>query len=272
MCGLAGVVISELPWSARELREIGELFGRLLVGSEHRGPHATGVALVGSNCDYLVSKAPLPASRFVGSRDYRAVLDRLDNDTTLLMGHTRWPTRGSHLDNANNHPLCSGGEHQTHGIGPSRGVVLLTHNGHIANHELLTQAFGLERAAEVDSEVILRLAERNATESGIDPVGFANDLALCRGRLSVIAAATSQPNRILLVKGNRPLEVWRNQRRGLIAYASELAILDEAIGSQPGWEEVRIPPWTLVVVDVGAGIALVAHPIPHVIGRKKQCR
>ena len=262
MCGLAGTVISELPRNARELREIGELFGRLLVGSEHRGPHATGVALVGSNCKHLISKTPLPASSFVGSRDYRAVLDRLDSDTTLLMGHTRWPTRGSHLDNANNHPL----------VGRAKYPCLVTHNGHIANHELLTQALELERAAEVDSEVILRLAEKNATESGIHPVGFANDLALCRGRLSVIAVATSQPNRILLVKGNQPLEVWRNQSRGLIAYASELAILDEAIGSQSGWEEVRIPPWTLVVAEVGEAITLAAYPIPHVVGRKKQCR
>ena len=262
MCGLAGLVMSELPRSARELREVGGLFGRLLVGSEHRGPHATGVALVNAAGEHYLAKAAVPASAFVRSKDYRAVLDRLGSDATLLMGHTRWPTRGSHLENVNNHPL----------VGSGKNPCIVTHNGHIANHELLTQALELERAAEVDSEVILRLAERNATASGIDPVGFAKDLALCRGRLSVVAVASNQPKRTLLIKGNQPLEVWRNQRRGLIVYASELAILDDAVGSESGWEEVRVPPWKLVVADHGEAISLTAYPIPHVVGRNKQCR
>ncbi len=263
MCGLAGTVISELPRNARELREIGELFGRLLVGSEHRGPHATGLALISATAESYVAKAPVPASAFVRSRDYRAVLERLDSDTTLLMGHTRWPTRGSHLDNANNHPLCSGGEHQSHGIGPSRGVILLTHNGTVTNHHTLSRLMGLKREAEVDSEVLLRMAEKNLTGSAIDPAGFVSDLSLCRGRLSVVAVATSDPTKILLVKGNQPLEVWRHEARGLIAYASELAILDDAIGLEAGWEEIRVKPWTLVAVETHPAMSLTSCPIPH---------
>ena len=267
MCGLAGVGISREHRSEKEMQAIRELFTNLLIGSEHRGPHATGVAHISTTGANHVAKAPAPASAFVRSRDYRAVLDRLDNCSTLLMGHTRWPTLGSHLDNANNHPLVS-----AEPVGGGEGVCIIAHNGTVTNHHALSHLMGLKREAEVDSEVLLRMAERNVTDAGIDPVSFANDLSICRGRLSVIAIATNQPNRILLVKGNQPLEVWRNQRRGLIAYASELAILDEALGSQPGWEEVRISPWTLVVAEVGEAISLAAYPILHVVGRKKPCR
>ena len=110
MCGLTGVLLSKLDREDHELCAAGDLFTRLLVASEHRGPFATGVALIKSSGDYIVHKAPASASQFVNSRDYRFVLDRLDQDATLLMGHTRWPTLGSHLDNANNHPLVGDGK------------------------------------------------------------------------------------------------------------------------------------------------------------------
>ena len=44
MCGLAGVIIGEKRRGRRELDALGETFTRLLLLSEHRGPHATGAA------------------------------------------------------------------------------------------------------------------------------------------------------------------------------------------------------------------------------------
>ena len=279
MCGLAGTLLSERVRSNRELRAIGDLFTRLLVGSEHRGPYATGIALVNSSGDHYIDNAPVPASQFVRSRDYRLVLDRLDQNTTLLMGHTRWPTRGSHLYNRNNHPLVSGTS-VVSGIrdgieAKSPSLVCITHNGHITNYHALFRLLGLKREAEVDSEIILRLAERNLTESGIDPIGLADDLALCRGRLSAVIVATSDPTRILLVKGNQPLEVRCHRKHAIIAYASESKILDAALDKEPGWEEMRIPSWRLVVADIREPMPLVAYPIPrrrdNEDGRSRPC-
>ena len=254
---------------------ISELFTSLLVGSEHRGPHATGVALINASGDYCISKAPVPASAFVISRDYRMVIDKLASDTTCLMGHTRWPTRGSHLDNANNHPLVSGREHKTCGQRPNRGVCILTHNGHIQNASVLFKAMDLPRKAQVDSEILLRLTERNAGKC-IDPVGFADDISLCRGKLSAVVVATGDPARILLVKGNQPLEVRYHAARGLIIYASEPEILDSAIGSDTAWEVIDIPAWRLVTVNTRQMMPLTAYPIPRRSndedGRMPPCR
>lgn len=263
MCGLTGVLMANHQRSRSEMRMISELFKSLLVGSEHRGPHATGVALINASGDHYISKAPVPASAFVTSRDYRQVIDRLDSATTLLMGHTRWPTRGSHLDNANNHPLVSGGEQKTRGQRPNRGVCILTHNGHIQNASMLFKAMGLPRKAQVDSEILLRLAERNAGKCGIDPLGFADGISLCRGKLSAVVVATSDPAKILLVKGNQPLEVRFHEARGLIAYASESEILDSAIDLDTGWEVIEIPAWRLVVVDTRQMMPLATYPIPQ---------
>ena len=275
MCGLAGVLQTNQARSRSDLRMIAEMFTELLVGSEHRGPYATGVALINASGDYYVSKAPVPASGFVTSRDYRLVIDKLGNDTTLLMGHTRWPTRGSHLDNQNNHPLVSGGEHQTHGIGLTRSVCILTHNGHVTNHHALSRLMNLKRQVEVDSEIILRLAERNVVESGIAPVSFAEDVSRCRGRLSAIAVVMSDPTKILLIKGNQPLEVRYHAARGIIAYASESEILDSAIGSDSGWEAIDIPAWRLVIVDTCRMMPLTSYPIRWLgnqdAGRTRPC-
>jgi glucosamine 6-phosphate synthetase-like amidotransferase/phosphosugar isomerase protein len=238
-----------MPRDDRELRAIGDPFNRLLVASEQRGPFATGVALVNSGGDHYIYKAPISATQFVCSRDYQSVVDRLDQNTTLLMGHTRWPTQGSHLDNANNHPLV--------------GDCLLTHNGHITNASALFHSMNLKRKAEVDSEILLRLAEKNLTKSDIDPIGLAEDIALCRGKLSAVIVATSDPTRILLVKGNQPLEVRCHRKRAIIIYASEPAILDAALSEESGWEKIRIPAWRLVVVDTGEMVPLVAYPIPR---------
>lgn len=274
MCGLTGVLLSDQARSNRDLQAVVEIFARLLVGSEHRGPHATGVALINASGDYYISKAPVPASAFVASRDYRMVIDKLDCNTTCLMGHTRWPTRGSHLNNANNHPLVSGGECKMRGQGSTRGVCILTHNGHIQNASILFRGMNLPRDAEVDSEILLRLAERNAGKCGIDPIGFAEDVSRCRGRLSAIAVATSDPTRTLLIKGNQPLEARYCEARGLIIYASEPEILDSAIGSDRGWEVIEIPAWHLVIVDTRRMMPLAACPIPQRLddGGPRACR
>lgn len=239
MCGLAGVLIGDKPnRSKHEMKAIGRIFTNVLMLSERRGPRATGVAWVSDNGEYCVSKAPTPAGKFVVSKSYKTVLAKLDESTTLLMGHTRWPTRGSHLNNANNHPLVS----STRG-----GACILSHNGHIANANVLFHAMGLPRTAQVDSEILLRIAERNLGNDGIDHDGLAADLAYCRGRMSFVVTATTRPTEVILVKGNQPLELWYSQRHHVLLYASESEFLDEALEGEDGWVEWQIPPMRIAI-------------------------
>jgi len=89
-----------------------------------------------------------------------------------------------------------------------------------------------------------------------------------------VVVATGDPAKILLVKGNQPLEVRYHEARGLIIYASEPEILDSAIGSDAGWEVIEILAWRLVVVDTRRVMSLAAYPIPQrlVDGRPHACR
>lgn len=239
MCGLAGALIGDKANRNKvEINAIARMFTELLELSERRGPHATGVALVNRSGDYYVSKAPVPASKFVTSMSYKTVLSNLDENTTLLMGHTRWPTRGSHLDNKNNHPLVSSGR---------AGACILSHNGHIANANILFHTMGLPRTAQVDSEILLRIAERNLSNDGINPDGLAADLSYCRGRMSLVVTSTNCPKEIILVKGNQPLELRYSERHHVLLYASEAEFLDEALSDEDGWVEWHIPSMRIAI-------------------------
>jgi glutamine phosphoribosylpyrophosphate amidotransferase len=185
-----------------------------------------------------VVKAPLPARAFIETIAYLDWLAEIDDQVTYLMGHTRWPTLGSIHTPSNNAPL---GER-----------LLLAHNGHVGNHAALTQQFGLRREAEVDSEVLLRLAERRLGDDGLNIPAYLGDLAHCRGRLAATVVDTRRPEQVLLIRGNMPLHVCHHPRRAVLAYASEEPILQRALAGEAGWRPVVLPPSTAMVVDVGA--------------------
>jgi len=178
-------------------------------------------------------------------------MEQLGSDVTCLMGHTRWPTRGTHLDNRNNHPLVSEDD-----------SVALSHNGTITNADALFRRLRLLRTAQVDSEILLRLAERNATCSGINVDGFIDDLACCAGKLSVVAVASSRPTEILLIKGNQPLELRHNAELAVLAYASEPGIIASAWPVCWTLEDIRLPDGTSFTVDAdGARLGFTIDPL-----------
>jgi glutamine phosphoribosylpyrophosphate amidotransferase len=247
MCGLLGILSSPKKRSEAEQDYIRHLFARLLVESEHRGPYATGAAMMSRDGSYLMAKEPIMASEFVESMQYQRLIDRVDGGTAILMGHTRYPTRGSHLDNRNNHPLSSDEPVVVEGGRPAR--ILLAHNGHISNFSRLFEVTGLRKETQVDSEILLRFAERNIRSNGIDVQGLMDDLSRCKGRLSMVAVSTNRPDQVFLIKGNMPLEIWHHPERRLLAYASEAQILASSVGDESGWRTLDIPPWTVAVVN-----------------------
>ncbi|MHB9131184.1 MAG: class II glutamine amidotransferase [Armatimonadota bacterium] len=253
MCGLAGMILAPKRRSRREIDWLVESFTRLLIYSEHRGLHATGVALVKTDGTYQVEKAPLPARDFVGTMRYATWTDGIDAQTTLLMGHTRWPTRGSAQDPRNNHPLlvvtATSDDRPGKGQGSHREMVsLLTHNGHLQGVEAYFQRWHLPRFAEVDSELLVQLAHRYLTPTGYDIVPLLEAMTALQGTMSAVLISSTAPQAVHLLKGNMPLEVCYHPRRDLLAYASETAILERALGDGPGWEPVPLSPGTLLTV------------------------
>ena len=234
MCGQIGVIFGNGERDRNQIEHLADIFTELLLQSETRGFHATGIGWVNRDGEHRVYKQPVPAHEFVMAPAFEDMLAQIDNRTTVLMGHTRWKTRGSQQDNANNHPQV--GRH-------CQG----THNGHIGNADYLFRHFKLPRKAMVDSEIIFRIADSAIAEGRIDTDRLSSRLSLCCGQMSAVITTWRDPETVIVVKGDKPLEFRYSARKQVLLYASEAEFLDDALAGEAGWAEVRIPPMSLVV-------------------------
>ncbi len=96
--------------------------------------------------------------------------------------------------NENNHPIRA-------------GDILGAHNGTIYNANTLFRRFKLHRFAEVDSELLFRLAARAGRNGRIDVERFKGRLKLCCGQMAAVMASRLDPETILVLKGNKPHEL-----------------------------------------------------------------
>jgi len=185
------------------LLEIRNAFTGMLLNANTRGGHATGFAQIDKFGDYAITKFPVDAYRFFDEGAVKMALNLIDSDVTTLMGHTRYSTKGSPAYSRNNHPIRAGNT-----IG--------THNGSISNDDELFHKYGMERFAEVDSEVIFRLHE---TAKNVDDF-MENRIPKLRGQMSIVFADVEFPDYVYMVKGNNPLEVAYNRKLNVIVYGS----------------------------------------------------
>jgi len=236
MCGQVGVIFGTKRRRHNEIDYITWAFTRMLEMSEERGPHATGIAWVSRDREHRLFKRPVPASEFVRDKAFGEVLGDFDNSVTVLMGHTRFVTRGNAAVNENNHPLRT-------------GDCLVTHNGTILNADYLFERFRFGRHAEVDSEIIGRIADACIVDGRIDVQALRDRLALCRGQMSAVIVAKSDPGTIIILKGNKPLELIYHPKLRAVFYASSAKYLQVALADYPGWERWPFKPMTICVLN-----------------------
>ncbi|MHB1458759.1 MAG: class II glutamine amidotransferase [Armatimonadota bacterium] len=241
MCGQCGIIFGKRDRSKSEIKKLTTIFTGLLAANEHRGRYATGVANIRMDGTYEIHKAPVNATMFVISDGYRKLMDNVDSQTTILMGHTRWPTQGSHLNNNNNHPLVIDDNTED-----GTGVIIGTHNGHISNWKALFATLGYPRTTEVDSEIILRMAQDAIKSDSIDKSALTRLLSRCKGQMSAVMTLLCEPGRIIVVKGSKPLEIFYHRKRDVLLYASELDFMAEILMQEGGWSAVDGRPMSVV--------------------------
>lgn len=65
-------------------------------------PHASGMAWLRTDGDFRLFKIPIRAHWLVMESTFHELMNEVDNQTTVLMMHTHWRTRGSE-DNSHKH-------------------------------------------------------------------------------------------------------------------------------------------------------------------------
>ena len=118
------------------------------------------------------------------------------------------------------------------------------------NADRLFRRFKLSRHAEVDSEVIFRLADEAVGPDGrINVHSLAQRLAMCKGSIAAVMVAKTDPGRVVMVKGNKPLEMVCSARYRVVLYASNMDYIKSVVGGELGWADMTIPRNTLISVD-----------------------
>ena len=256
MCGQVGIIFGKKRRRITEREYLNELFIRMLLCSEERGPHASGIAWLKTDGNYGLFKRPIRAHRLIKGSAFYDLMDKVDNHTTILMGHTRWRTRGSETNSRNNHPIRA-------------GIIIGTHNGTIYNADYLFRRLGLPRYAEVDSELLFRLADRFAPDGNIGGRDFRKALRLCRGQMSAVLASRLDPGTITVLKGNKPLSLRYSRKHRAVLYASEAEYIEAALDDLRGWRELEIPPLTMLTFRHENLKEWQSHPFKFVCQERK---
>ena len=202
MCGLAGIILGNKNRSEDDFEWIKQSMTTLLIRSQARGPHATGIAVIRRDGSYQLLKRPVPANEFVQSEDYQDLMAELDEDVSIIMGHTRYRTIGTEKIPNNNHPIRA-------------GRIIGTHNGTIYNAAQIAEMYGLTRFADVDSEVLFRVANKFR-----NPVHFKSKLKNFRGQMTAVMVHLNSPEKIRIYKGNKPFAMMWLDELDTMIYAS----------------------------------------------------
>ena len=247
MCGIVAVLLYPQPRPDDVWQALGAVFTRALISNEERGQAATGLAVIQADGLAQVYKQPIRASQFVETPSYHDLMAKVGPTTTLILGHTRLPTRGSPSNPDNNHPIE---------VGPVLGV----HNGHIGNDAELFERWQLPRRAEVDSEIIFQMLAAFSPQSlnGTYLSKVSECLTQMDGQFTFLALDRRCPSHLLVLKHENPLCLHYQAEWQALIFCSRYVFLRQAFGRSVISE--ALPHNQLLYFDAYRLPELASHP------------
>ncbi len=177
----------------------------MLLEIEDRGRDACGVGYPGGDGTIHITKAPREASKFVRSKGFKELEGM--SMPRMLIGHTRFKTKGDEANNDNNHPVTT-----------PNGYAMV-HNGFVHNDDDLFKHMKMDRQAEVDSEAIIKIIEKE----GSLLKGAKLVAKKCRGNAAIAVLSIAEPEKMLLARHNNPLHMLFDMEREILFFGSTKA-------------------------------------------------
>lgn len=204
MCGIGGVVrMSNKPITLAQCN-------LLLLGNEHRGNDASGIALSQEDGSVQIHKIDDGAWAFVNSKEYLAFMtENLKPTTWGALLHTRLATQGSPRKNANNHPI-------------SAGVSCIVHNGCISNEDTLFKTLDVKPSCETDSDILRAFTDKY----GITPKAI-KEMNKISGSAAGGVFDPRSPKKMLLFRSGSPMIL--SSTEDYFMFASEKGTLYRAM-------------------------------------------
>lgn len=251
MCGIAAIFLQPQPHSDAQKAAIWDCFTQNLLFNEPRGKQATGVAVVQQDGRLIMEKRPLPASEFCQTQAYQDLFSHIGSQTSLILGHTRQPTKGTPQFYKNNHPIQ---------VGNFVGI----HNGHINNDDDLFEGKTYQRQAQVDSEIIFQLLNHHVPKAldadGITAVQSA--LTALQGKFTFLAYDQRSPGKLLVTKHHNPLSVHYHPDWNALIFSSRYIFLRKAFGAAVRYETIKND--QVMIFDADTLLQTKHHPLVQV--------
>jgi len=225
MCGILGLVVDNAVGFGNSTRNQSEtlslVLDKLMVESTTRGSHSAGVAAVTKDFKVGMLKKPMPGRVFVNDDTYKEwKKDFINDNTRIVIGHTRAQTKGTYENNFNNHPIHN-------------GLTIGVHNGMINNDEYLWTNAGnpLRRRGQVDSEVIFHLIDQFAQEGDYnitDAIYEASTRLV--GSYACAMFHMKKPKYLWLFQKGNAVYVYNTESTGFKIFASDERFIRDALG------------------------------------------
>jgi glucosamine 6-phosphate synthetase-like amidotransferase/phosphosugar isomerase protein len=172
---------------------------------ESRGFDASGFAFIRDD-NLIVHKEAIRSSILVQSQEWNELAL-----PQIFIAHTRMKTQGTEQNNNNNHPLFT------------KGGLCIVHNGMINNdEEIFTRQ---KRDGECDSEAILAVLSSRSKGDKIKQV-----FDKLEGSFAFALIDRNDPDKLVLVKKDNPLELYYDERGDILYFCSEGNIMKQSLG------------------------------------------
>lgn len=211
MCGIFGYY--SVGQSVGTIEKNKKLIEKLFLLSESRGRDAAGIAMQTSS-EIRVLKRYLTASEFIQTKDYAEVFNEEEFSKAQyvkVLGHARLATNGMTFKELNNQPVVT-------------EDLVGVHNGIITNDEDLWKSHqDLKRNLEVDTEFMLKLFTKNASEENCYSRGVVKSFKEFEGNVSCGIISPSFRDMILATNNG---SVYYTVQDQMVMFASEKLILN----------------------------------------------
>jgi glucosamine 6-phosphate synthetase-like amidotransferase/phosphosugar isomerase protein len=231
---------------------ISKIVTELLINGMSRGRTATGLCYT-SNKEMTIVKNKLQATDFTETDFYKKSLDKYvrfngnqDQQLLSIIGHCRHKTKGTELNNKNNHPICY------------RNVIGV-HNGVITNDDALFAKYRntFKRNAQVDSEIIFALIDHFAVTLQSIPQGIQKACKELSGSYACAMVHRYQPHILWLFKANSPCVIYHFKEKGLILFASLSNFITDLFSSNiSGFSKHVLGDYEEISLDPNEGIGI----------------
>jgi glucosamine 6-phosphate synthetase-like amidotransferase/phosphosugar isomerase protein len=192
------------------MRNVRYIFNELMVETQDRGEHATGLSSFKRDGSFELYKAPKNADRMTtNDEEYLKIVNNFNSEeTSVVIAHTRYYTKGKPENNNNNHPFHIGN-------------VVGLHNGTVKNDDELFTEYKFDRVGEVDSEIIYQLINHynndNITFKGLQKA--LEDTRL-KGLFALAFVHQNDPSTLHLVKQEKPMSIAIWKEAGIVIFNS----------------------------------------------------